>query len=196
MEFFLAGTPPVIEGSNGVAWRYESTYAEAKVRLAEHWLPVYVFSIEDGVLAAATCWNDMFDRMIDELFKHEALYPTLEKLYPTAMNVIENARSERYGDGALLQFIDPDDMYRKWFISVLVPGLFADDLTADKTLLAAMDKTYRLGIQVGIEAEAEPTATQFLGLAGRGALEGYRERNKLFEELHDCLQWLSLLREP
>ena len=133
MEHFALGTEPHTDPVDGIAWRETDAYVEAKVAVGTAWAPVYIITVSDSVGAAVTCWDHQFDALVDNL-RTPQIEKIMRRLHPTWFACADNAARERYGDGALVELLDPDSMNRKWMIGVLFSHLVGDKETAARAL--------------------------------------------------------------
>ncbi len=189
MEHFTLGTPPDSPVVDGVAWRETSSYVEAKVAVQEAWVPIYIITINETTGAAVTCWDHQFDPILEQLQKPQ-IEQVMRRLQPTWFASADNAAKERYGDGALLEFLDPDVMNRKWMIGVLFSYLASD---TDAAACAAMEKVLRISLQIFAESSNKPSAFDYVRVAAAGAAKGGAQGMATAEKIRQSAQWLSAL---
>ncbi|WP_449281632.1 hypothetical protein [Leucobacter sp.] len=188
MEHFLYGAPPATEIVDGIAWRDTASYVEAKVSLGDAWVPVYILTVDDAIGAAVTCWDHQFDPILENLAQPQ-IEPVLRRLHPAWFACMDHARQERYGDGALLEFLDPDVMNRKWMIGVLFSSLETD---RDARVAAAMEKVLAISLQVFQESSNKPSAFDYMRVAAAGALQGGAQGLAVADKIRAAAQWLPV----
>ncbi|HEX9088924.1 MAG TPA: hypothetical protein VF867_15505 [Arthrobacter sp.] len=159
MEFFIG--PPV---------------ATEQVRKTTHYLEVitpvqgagsvvyYINEVHDDTWAACACWGrsglafDMIFSVVEHPEKAPKIAAGLRDSYPSLFLAYDNAMSEQYGAGALAQFIDPDDMNRKWFVASMFRA--HDVASFDEKMPAAANRAILLSCQISMEFETAAAETQ------------------------------------
>ncbi|MCD2462293.1 hypothetical protein ACFT0G_16720 [Streptomyces sp. NPDC057020] len=189
MEHFLAGSPPEGPVANGIASRDTDSYLEVKALVSDLWLPSYVIPIEEGIHAAATCWDNQFDTMVDQLEK-PSVVKAWRRMHPTWLACVENCLKERYGDGTVMQLIDPDDMNRKWLVAVVFRPR-GTDAAQSAAMGAAVDRVITLSAQMAAEFHTKPSALEYIRAAGSGFFQGAAEGAALANRFREAAtQWI------
>jgi hypothetical protein len=115
----------------------------------------------------------------------------LRKIWPTFFELIDNSVDERYGDGALTEVVDPEDMNRKWVIAILVGGLKSE---ADwPRVLEAVDRAVALSLTVGQELQHELSKGQKVKVMLAGGRAGYRQGKEATAPWEKRLGWLKTI---
>jgi hypothetical protein len=159
------------------------------------WFSSYLVKIDDHASAAITCWDQQFDPLFEKLGdpQHGAILAgEFRKLWPNVFAVIDNALDERYGDGALTEFIDPDDMNRKWFVAVLFSSASSDQdehTVASRAIDAVVERS--LGIADDLLKELPWKAKIRIGL--RGGAVGFKRGQEIADKWRKRLDWLQTL---
>lgn len=187
MEHFALGTPPVTPAVDGMSWRETASYVEVKVAVQDAWVAVYVITVSETTGAAVTCWDHQFEPILENLSKPQ-IEPVMRRLHPTWFACADNAARERYGDGALLEFLDPDVMNRKWMIGVLFSHLAED---TDAAASRAMEKVLGLSLRIFAESSNKPSRLDYVRVAAAGAAKGGARGMAIADKIRQASQWLS-----
>ncbi|WP_062464599.1 hypothetical protein [Demequina soli] len=185
MEHFANATAPTTEVVDGIAWRRTSAYTEAKVAVESAWVPVYLIRVDENVGAAVTCWDHQFDVIIDNLTKLQ-IEKVLRRLQPTWFACADNATKERYGDGALLELLDPDTLNRKWMIGVM----FSHESTDPQAAAKAMAKVTEISLAVFAESSNKASAMDYARAATGGFFAGAARGMTYAERIMQAAKWI------
>jgi hypothetical protein len=200
VEHFLETAPPATTepGSDVLFEDHTPSYLKVLSRSsvdANTWYSAYLIRIDDHTSAAVTCWGQQFDvafqQFADSKYGHVYL-KEFRKIWPTFFELIDHAIDERYGDGALTELIDPDDVNRKWFIAVLVSGSGSADDQEQRRLEAA-DVAVALSLAVTREIHTELTWKVKAKIAMGGGAVGLREGQAIRSKWEGRLNWLQPL---
>ena len=198
MQHFLHTVAPA-SGSGAVEVDHESDYVEFLLQSKTDpsvWFASYLLKVDDNVAAAVTCWDQQFDVVFQQLNdpKYGAIYvDEFRKIWPTFFSLVDATNDERYGDGALTQLVDPDDMNRKWFVAVLVSGLQTATENDGSKFTAAVDKAVDLSLAVFREAQTKLSWKLKAKIGLRGGAVGYRAGKEFAGPWEDRLRWLQTL---
>jgi hypothetical protein len=110
---------------------------------------VYVIPLDASSFVVATCWGHEFDRFREFIF-HPKQGPAWIKAYsepwPTFGELINNALAGNYSRGALVNFEDPDDGERKWYIATfvgnIIPTTSYQKIANDPKVVDACQRVY------------------------------------------------------
>lgn len=153
------------------------------------WYVAYVVMIEDGVGAALACWDQDFDeyfRLIADPKLGSIYVDEFRRQWRTFAQLLDQTADERYGDGALAEFIDPDDINRKWFVACLFAG--DPDATAFmERAVAAAVRSVELSIAIRADFRSPISALSYTRIAFRGAAAGAAEARRWTKHL----DWLT-----
>jgi hypothetical protein len=162
-----------------------------------HWFSGYVVKIDDNTLAAAVCWGQQFDAVFQQLNdpRFGSIYvDEFRKIYPTFFSLIDNAVDERYGDGALTELIDLDDMNRKWFFAKLINVTArGGGAGADLAVRNAVDEVIALALAAAREFQTDLSWKAKLRIGARGGAVGYKEGAAISDRWGKRLNWLQAL---
>lgn len=200
MEHFLHTAPPATAepGANVVLEDHQPDYYKLLARSdfdPNVWFSAYVVSVDDHTSAGMTCWDQQFDGAFEKFAdpKYGPIYAEeFRKVWPTFFELIDHAVDERYGEGALTEFIDPDDVNRKWFIAVLTRAMGSTMEDVDRRLEAA-DRAVELSLAVTREIQTKPGWKRMAKIGLRGGAVGYREGQALRAKWEGRLNWLAPL---
>lgn len=148
-----------------------------------------MLTVSDSACVAVTCWDHQFDPILEHLDKPQ-VEKVLRRLHPAWFECVDNAVRERYGDGALLEFLDPDVMNRKWMIGVMFSYL-ADD--KDAAAAVAVDKVLTLSLRVFEESSNKPSKLDYVRAAAAGAAQGGARGWAATAQIRGAAQWLSAM---
>ncbi|HEU0131456.1 MAG TPA: hypothetical protein VFQ85_10760 [Mycobacteriales bacterium] len=170
-----------------------SGYLEVRLRETPRPLTrsVYVLNAGEGVGAAVTCWGQRFDPVFagfDDPKYGRIWMDAYRTIWPTLFALIDNAIDERFGDGALTELVDPDDVNRKWFVAVLFStssGEAAAEHAVDRVAELSVALSNDLTRQLGWKEKAK--------IAARGGRVGYREGREIADRWEKRLDWLRPL---
>lgn len=186
MEHFALGVAPTGAVVDGIAWRDTPAYVEAKVAIEKAWLPIYVITVDERTGAAVTCWDHQFDAILENLSKPQ-IESVLRRIHPTWFQCVDNATRERYGDGALLEMLDPDVMNRKWMIGVLFSHLAED---TDSAAAKAMEKVMGISLAVFNELQNKPSKFDYIRVAAAGAAQGGSQGMAIAQKIYSAARWI------
>ncbi|GAA4400766.1 hypothetical protein GCM10023153_28540 [Ornithinibacter aureus] len=157
------------------------------------WYVGYVVMIDEGIGAGLACWGQDFDQyfaLINDP-KFGAIYvDEFRKQWRVFTKVLDQTADERYGDGALAQFVDPDDINRKWFVASMFA---ADPDTAQFTekAVAATVRSVELSLAIRADFRSPISPVTFARVFFRGAAAGAAEARRWTKHL----DWLTILLE-
>jgi hypothetical protein len=191
--------PPTPAEYDGLSLRQTPSYTEIISSVAggsrEDLSCCYVLRNDDATYAAVTCWQNTFDVFYQQLMtKYGQIYlDAIKETWPILWAVISNSINQRYGDGALLELVDPDDMNRKWFVGVLVGNIEDPKSPADHPrIVQAVQQVSDISLQIHRERITRTMSFRTKAKIGlRGAMVGYLEGQALSDRLESKLQWFS-----
>jgi len=188
VEHFLTGSIPTVPVTDGIAWRQTDSYVEAKLQMPgdSQWLPAYVLTASEGVGAAATCWDHQFDAFVDQLTNPE-IVKIWRRIYPTWFACVDHAMTERYGEGALVELLDPDEMSRKWMIAVLFSRR-AKDL--NNAAAVALDRVVKISTLLAEELLRKPSKMDYVRAAAGGLVRGAVQGSAQANRIRDAFGWI------
>jgi hypothetical protein len=159
------------------------------------WFSSYLVRIDDQVSAAMTCWDQHFDPIFEKFGDPDQgpiLSDEFRRIWPNFFAVIDNALDERYGDGALTQFIDPDDMNRKWFVAVLFhSSSSSSNQDYEKAVLNAIDAVVTRSHGIADDLLKELPWKSMVRIGFRGGAVGYRKGKAISDKWKQRLEWLQ-----
>lgn len=139
-------------------------------------LVVYVIPRSEHSAFVATCWDRVFDAVVEDLDDDTA--ETIVETWPTLATLLGNGATDRYRDGALIRLEDVDDGETKWFVASVAGNISfdsAEEVFGERTqavIRAVLETSGRLATELN---ENEPSALRAIGrglLAGIGAALG------------------------
>lgn len=157
------------------------------------WYVAYVLMLEDGVGAGLSCWNQDFDAYCALIAdpKHGPIYVTeFRKQWKVFAQILDQTADERYGDGALAQLIDVDDLNRKWFVASLFAADPESSAFPEKAVAAAM-RSVELSIAMKSEFRAPIRPLTYARVFMRGAAVGAADAQRWLKHL----DWLAVALE-
>jgi hypothetical protein len=198
MQHFLHTAPP--PSGSGVVMNFDrSHYAELLHQSSSdpaQWFSSYIVHIDDNVLAGVTCWDQQFDIILEKFNdpQHGRIWvDEFRKIWPTLFSLFDNTIDERYGEGALAELVDPDDMNRKWFVVALVGIADLTDDEIEQRCYEAADKAVDLSLALTREFQNELSWKQKAKIVARGSAAGYREGREKVGPWQDRLGWLQTM---
>lgn len=174
--------------------RETDSYLEITSPIPDASLVSYVIKVEGTTWAACTCWEQRFDPIFQQLNnpQYGQIYlPEFKKIWPSFFRAYDNAVDEQYGNGALAEFYDPDDMNRKWFIASMFQASDLDQL--NERMVEPVDRVLDLSGKVFLEFRNEVTGWQKAKMMAKGAAVGYRAGRQAAEPWEKGLDWLRVL---
>ncbi|MBV8740126.1 MAG: hypothetical protein JO007_23295 [Alphaproteobacteria bacterium] len=82
---------------------------------------IYFVQRNEGSYFVATCWDNAFDTLIEELDEEQIGH--LQQAWPDFLDLLSNGINDRYRDSALIRLEDPDDGETKWFVASVCGNL-------------------------------------------------------------------------
>jgi hypothetical protein len=197
MQHFVRPTPPTAAESDVVVNPHDPYYWEYLFRspaAPNGWVVAYLVKIDENIAAAVTCWDQHFDPVIQQLSNPRS-GPVLEKearkTWVTFFKLLDNAIDERYGEGALTEMIDPDDMNKKWYFAVLISGLTQGGSEFAGKLQPAIEKVVDLSFQFIQESPGKQSMAQKARIFMSGFVSGYRRGEEMVRPWQQRLDWLQ-----
>lgn len=188
MRYFLG---PPLEQTDAVE---SPNYVEVVTPYPGGSFITYLVREEEDTYAVCACWEQVFDAMFKRL-NDPSIGPVFasegRKLWPGFFLAYDNAVDERYGDGAMVELVDPDDMNRKWFIAIKFRA--SSDTQIEEKGAAAMERVVDFSLQIGQELERELTFWEKTRLFAKGGAQGYRRGKELTGPWEKGLDWLRVI---
>ncbi len=196
MQLFSETHPPK-SGADVIEIDHSPRYIEYLLESGAkdgNWFAVYLVLIDDSVIAVMTCWGQRFDQifaMLNDPKYGEIWADGFRKIWPTFFSLVDNTIDERWGDGALAQFVDPDDVNRKWFIVCLLPVPKKSTKASRQMFGETVTKVYSMSLQVAMDLQREMSWGEKARLGLRGGMVGYRSSAKALEPFTKGLEILQ-----
>jgi hypothetical protein len=194
MQHFLRTAAPARPSANGIVMNTDhESYIEVLVRSnvdRSRWFAAYLLKVDDHVAAAVTCWDLQFDKVFQTLDhpKYGQIYvDEYRRIWPVFFRLVDNTLGQRYGDGALAEFIDPDERNRKWFVAVQFRGAGSQ---SDAKARVAVDQAVELSASISQEFQRQLSFAQKARIGLKGGNIGYREGKAFADKWGKRLDWL------
>lgn len=177
--------------------RDTSDYIEFTLRSRANpgrWLAIYLVQVNaSGTWAAVSCWDRQFDRIVAQAAgkNGDLVIAEYRRIWPTFFALVQNAADEQYGNGALTEFMDPDEMNRKWFVAVLFRTPPGNPAELDERVATAVAKVVTLTDQLQSDFLRPLTKISQARAILKAAVRGANESQEIFKRWTENFDWLA-----
>ena len=162
----------------------------------------YILPLGPGDFIVASCWGHEFDKftpfILDPKMGRDWLRAYSEP-WPTYGQLVTNASEGRYSSGALINFENPDDGERKWFVITFVGNLVPTNEWAEvfdnPRIVAACQMVYLKSAELAQQMTSgrDISPGTMAKLYAKGFFSGYAEGVNKSLVSFDRIQNLSAL---